>query len=39
MQDLRLTFPLRNEGVYMIPSDLNIRINKIDFFNNKIIVI
>ena len=26
------------EGVYMIPSDLNLRMNRIEFFNNKILV-
>ena len=26
------------EGVYMIPSDMKLRINKIEFFNNKILV-
>ena len=33
----KVDFSIANE-VYMIPSDLNIRLNKIDFFNNKIIV-
>ena len=27
-----------SEGVYMIPSDLNLRIKKIEFFNNKVLI-